>query len=325
MTEITLALPFSLPPPELAPDLAKALKAPALAALLSRTAHSTRNTSEERELPHERWLAQALGVKGFGGSTMRALGQDPADGRWFLLHPAHIEIARSHLLLNDLRRLQLDEGHARALFDAACPYFAEIGLTLVYGNAGTWFLRADAWIDMQTASPDAAAGLNLNDWMPTGKSAVAYRRLQNEIQMLWFEHPANGEREAAGLRPVNAFWPWSPAPASDTPTLSASNVPAWLHDLAQQHPARFAQHQGGLHVCGALAAAAIAGDWGRWIAEMHQLEEHWFAPMLAALKAGTLERAHLVLAGRDSLAEFTTTRLAQRKFWRRPTLDALKP
>ena len=43
MTEITLVLPFALPPPELAPDLVRALQAPSLAALLSRTsAHRPR-------------------------------------------------------------------------------------------------------------------------------------------------------------------------------------------------------------------------------------------------------------------------------------------
>jgi hypothetical protein len=44
---------------------------------------------------------------------------------------------------------------------------------------------------------------------------------------------------------------------------------------------------------------------------------------LEALMKGRVRQARLVLSHRDAHAEFTTTALAQRKFWRRPTLDRL--
>ncbi len=57
---------------------------------------------------------------------------------------------------------------------------------------------------------------------------------------------------------------------------------------------------------------------------MGQLEETLFAPLLAAVKAGRVSKLTLVLSSREGLLETTTSALAQRKFWRSPTLDALK-
>jgi hypothetical protein len=341
MSEISLVLPFALPPPELAPDLVRAMQAPGLAALLARTsAHRVgAAAADARALPHELWLGQALGLSdgrrlSFAAAAMRGFGLDPAGGTWFIVHPAHIEIARSHLTMADMRRLGLVESHARALFDSARPYFDDIGNTLVYGDARTWFMRADAWSALDTASPDAAAGMNLTDWLPAGERALDYRKLQNEVQMLWHQHPANVEREARGLAPINSFWPWGAAsPASQVPEdrkPACADAPPWLAAIGRHPTPSLAQlladpGGAGLFCSGALVEAALAGDWASWLAHMLRLEQHIFAPLHDALTRGAAGKVRLVLSHRNALAEFTTTPMAQRKFWRRPTLDRLLP
>ncbi|TFW33062.1 hypothetical protein [Massilia horti] len=347
MAHITLVLPFALPAPEFATDLARALKAPALAALLSRTV-STRLTPADpkiRALPHETWLARTLGLHldgqpAFARAAMRGYGLDPVDGTWFIVNPAHIEIARSHLLMSDLRHLHLSDEDSRALFDAARPSFDEAGHAAAYGDANTWFLRADDWAGMDTASPDAAVGMNLTDWMPLGQRALAFRKLQNEIQMVWHTHPSNASRAEHGLAPVNALWLWSGAPTSidahpaATPKsgayadIATFEVPSWLaalgtRKLATLDPIASDAQNDTLLVCGNVAAPAIAADWSSWLEQMQRLEAELFAPLLAALTKGSVKDIRLVLSHRDGLAEFTTTALAQRKFWRRPTLDRL--
>jgi hypothetical protein len=64
MAHISLVLPFALPAPEFAPDLVRALEAPALAALLSRASNGAFHPLEAtaRVLPHELWIARALGL-----------------------------------------------------------------------------------------------------------------------------------------------------------------------------------------------------------------------------------------------------------------------
>lgn len=345
MSQITLVLPFALPVPEFAPDLVRALQAPGLAALLSRSARQRRLPADEtvRALPHEQWLARTLGLDpggrpAFAAAAMRAYGLDPANGTWFIVNPVHIEIARTHLMMGDPQGLGLSGEDSRALFDAARPYVEEAGHALLYGDAQTWFLRADDWRELDTATPGAALGMDLTDWMPAGARAAAFRRLQNEIQILWHTHPVNAAREARRQPPVNAFWPWGAGAgaASVTPfatpaarvRLAAVDTPAWLTRLADASPADLAQFAATIEgdtllVCGSVAPYALAADWGGWVATMGQLETGLFAPILESLKAGRLREVRLVLSHRDALAEFTTNAMAQRKFWRRPTLDSL--
>lgn len=339
MAHITLVLPFALPAPEFVPDLVRALQAPALAALMSRTSMREFAPVDERvrALPHEQWLAHALGLApqgkpAFATAAMRGFGLEPGAGTWFIINPSHIQIARSHLMMADLRHLALSGEDGRALFDAARPLFEEAGHALEYGDAQTWFMRADDWDGLDTATPDAAVGMDLTDWMPTGARAIAYRKLQNEVQMLWYTHPVNAEREARGLAPVNAFWLWGAAQAQadrGARTLVAFETPGWLTALASRRPASLAELAAGIDndallVCGNLAASAIAADWAIWLDQMQRLETELFAPLRTALLQGRIKKLNLVLSHRDAHAEFTTTAMAQRKFWRRATLDHLK-
>ncbi len=325
MTQKTLVLPFALPPPELASDLLRALQAPALAALLSRASCTTLPFDDNlRALPHEAWLAQALelssdGRPAYAAAAMRGFGLDPGSDSWFIINPAHIDIARNHLSISDMRRLELDERHARPLFDKARPLFDELGKTLLYGDAHTWFMRAGDWTTMETASPDAAVGMNLTDWLPTGPAAVEFRKLQNEVQMLWFEHPANVERELRALQAINSFWPWAlAAGGASAPAFSATSVPGWLAAMATPADDSMSVH-------GELSETAIGADWSGWIGQLHRLEESLFAPALAALMQGDVASVRLVLSRRGAHKEFITTKWAQKAFWRPKNLNRLLP
>ena len=342
MAHITLVLPFALPIPEFAPDLVRALDAPALGALLSRTSSYARVSVDDsvRALPHEQWLATALGLAdkrrpALAAAAMRGRGIEPGAGTWFIVNPAHIEIARTHLLMADLRDIRLKDLDSRALFAGAQPCFDEAGHDLVYGDAQTWFMRADDWAGLDTATPDAAVGMDLTDWMPAGSHAAAFRRLQNEVQILWHSHPVNAEREARRLPPVNAFWLWGAADGARTrapgPLLAAFDAAPWVDALADTQITQTSDLPAFVHglgkdtilVCGSAAAPAIGADWGAWIEQMRQLEAALFAPILEAVTGGRVKRVSLVLSHRDAHAACTTTALAQRKFWRRPTLDRL--
>ena len=343
MAHITLVLPFALPLPEFAPDLVRAMNTPALSALLSRTSSVNRAppATTTHALPHETWLAHALGL---GASSrvevavaaMRGFGLAPDGGTWYVVTPGHIQIARSHLTLADPRQLALGEDDSRALFAAAATLCEEIGHQLRYGDAHTWFLRADEWTGFDTASPDTVVNMDLTDFMPKGQKAQAYRRLQNEVQMAWHAHPANAAREARRLPIVNAFWVWgassstrstgsAPAPM---PPMASHAAPGWLAALGGRRLETLERLDevlatDGMVVVGTLAEAAQAADWGTWLQVMQHLEDKLFAPLLAAVKDGRVNKLHMVLSSREGLLEATTSAMAQRKFWRSPSLDAL--
>jgi hypothetical protein len=105
-------------------------------------------------------------------------------------------------------------------------------------------------------------------------------------------------------------------------------VPGWLAALGGRRLDALGDldavlGQDGVLVAGDLAEAAIAADWGSWVMGMQRFEEQLFAPLLAALKDGRLKRLRLVMSSREALLELSTTGLAQRSFWRRPTLARL--
>jgi len=357
MAHISLVLPFALPAPEFASDLVRALEAPALAALLSRASSAVFRPLEAsaRALPHELWIARTLGLANgtvpvIAASSMRGYGLDPLDGTWFVVNPAHVQIGHSHLMMGDSRQLDLREEEARALFETARECCEEEGHALQYGAPDTWFLRADDWDNIQTASPDAAVGMNLTDWVPSGAQSRAFRKLQNEVQVSWYTHPANAAREARGQAPINSIWPWGAASVAaehaqmlvaraagklaPRPAVSTYATPGWLTSLADQRLSSLddiagkltsteSAEGGRMLVCGSMAGPAIAADWHAWLQEMHALEAALFAPLLAALKQGRIRSLRLVLSHRDGHLDATTTPMAQRKFWRKPSLERL--
>ena len=73
-----------------------------------------------------------------------------------------------------------------------------------------WYLSSDAFGTLAGASPLRASGRNIEIWLPheahTGERSRAWMKLQNEVQMAWFEHPVNEAREARGLPAVNSIW-----------------------------------------------------------------------------------------------------------------------
>ena len=356
MNQLTLVLPFALTPPELASDLARALQVPSLGMLLERNS-SHRVTEEDgsnRLLPHESWLSRAFsaGASGapsdsapFAPAMMRALGVAQPEGYWYAVHPVHLQLTRTHMVLGDPRSLNLNEADSRALFDLVKPYFDEVGKPLIYAEPDTWFMRADDWSELRTASPDAAVNDNLADWMPEGAAKRDFRKLQNEVQMLWHEHPINEARQQRGLQPVNSFWLWAGAPASQgaaaargsesafgaAGTLAVANSPSWLTLLADPALRAATVEQvlplpgDATVVLGELIPVGKAGDWSPWLAHMQQIEQQWFGPLLAALKAGRLGSLKLVFSSHLKLAEFTITKGSLRKFWRKPALTKLTP
>lgn len=340
MNQLDILIPFALPPAELARDLLRQCRAPALAMLLGRgkAAPSQPHDPFSRALPHEHWLAQRFGLAhaeadsspAAAAALMRALGQAPQAGLWFVLHPAHIHVARDHLVLTDVAQLQLDEEQSRRLFQSAAPLFTEIGHELVYGDARTWFIRADAWRGLRTSTPAAASGRNIDIWMPEGPGELAWRKLQNEVQMQWFSEALNEEREMRGLKAVNSIWIWGGADAAAgvrSPYAASYGLAGWARAFGPAASAGAAEIAGGsgqrLLVLDQLLELALAEEWGLWLQRMEELDRAWLAPLLESLRGGAFDALNLVLTGADRLAHFTATRGALRKFWLKPSLSKL--
>lgn len=353
MSHLDILVPFALPPAAMSADLLRELQLPALAALTTRTRAegiaSRRETFDgfHPSLPHETWLARQFGMTAsvpdtsppIAAALMQTFALTPREGAWFIVLPVHIHIARDHLVLTDPRQLTLAEQEARTLFDIAQPLFAEAEKDLEYGNATTWFVRADDWAELRTTTPDAASGRNIDIWMPKGPNERNWRKVQNEVQMHWFNHPINEEREAHRRKPVNSIWLWGgsrvPTEIRPSPYTHAYNLQNWMQAFS-----RFVPHHAhaddanrlletatgnGILMLDNLLAPALSNDWARWLDGMRALEENWFAPLLQSLKDGRIETLSLVLTHDSRIASFTASRASLRKFWVKPSLTALCP
>ncbi|MEY3980102.1 MAG: hypothetical protein RLZZ375_1531 [Pseudomonadota bacterium] len=304
MRDPTLMLPFALPPAQHAKDLINALKAPALALCLARGSQlpEQRFDAFAAALPHEilRYGCGPDNSPPLAHQHMQQLGLPSQSGYWFLLQPVHFHVARDHLVLTDLRQLPIDEATSRALFDAASPLFSELGHELQFGDAHHWFIRADSWHSLRTTTPDAATGHNVDVWLPSGEHARAWRRLHNEIQMLWHTHLVNETREAQGLPRINALWLWGGA-----------------------HPDQHTSLPETLIMDESLIPHAIADDWGRWLVAMQDLEHTQVVPLLQQLRSKTIDTLTLQLTDANNVRQWRVSRLDLLKFWRAPSLATL--
>ncbi|MEJ0004344.1 MAG: regulator [Pararobbsia sp.] len=219
-----LLVPFALVPAADAQIALSRLDYPALGALLARATETERATGEDfqRTLPHERWLAAHYGLLAARAATddaplapymLLADGGAPGDARWACVEPAHVQIARDHLVLIDPDTLGLADHEAATLLDAARPAFDALGIRVEAPTPRRWYVSGAALGELVAAPPLRAAGRSIEIWLPhdagTGERSRAWMKLQNEVQMSWFEHPLNAARESQGLPAVNGLWLYS--------------------------------------------------------------------------------------------------------------------
>ena len=334
MPHPTLILPFALAPTEHAKDLLATLQAPSLAQLLSHASAVRRDAFEPYAplLPHEQWLigSRQDSSPAVSSALMHQLGLTTEPGYWFVLEPAHFHVARDHLVLTDRRQLTLDDATSRTLFDAAHPLFEELGYTLRYGDARHWFLRADAWSELRTCSPDAACGHNIDVWLPRGPGERDWRRLHNEVQMLWHTHAVNDAREQRGERRINALWLWGGSAGLHGQTAKEQEQTqlAGLRELARCSLGQSAadiSNDTELRLLDALIEPALAGDWSGWLVAMAELDASQFTPLLTQLKHGAIDGITLVLTDSTRAIEWQLRRSSMRKFWIRASLARLAP
>ena len=353
MSHIEIVLPFGLPSAQMAKQLVHELEIDALAAMIAHTRTSSRLPDFaplSRALPHEAWLAYQFGLTEaivsdnsppFAAAAMQLRGLAQDKGFWFILHPAHVDVGHDQMVMADRRTLALAAAESLAMFNAAKPCFDEAGRTLLYGDAMTWFIRADDWNDFQTTSPDMACNRNLSHWMPEGKQELQWRKLQNEVQMVWHTHPINAARAERGAKTVNSLWLWGgtygamPNFPAILPYTAAFGFSGRMEAYGQFFPENRPEYtvadilsnppEHGMVFIDQLIAPALAADWNAWLSAYQELEAVWFDPLFEELNNQRIDRITLNLSNDVTLKAFSTDRQSQRKFWIRKSLSELLP
>lgn len=348
-----LLLPFALPAAADASTALHDIQSPALDRLIARATLVERVVGEDfqRTLPHERWVARQFGALPSGAAAadeaplapymLRADGGDPGTATWACVQPVHVRIAHDHLVLIDPASLDLSDDEAGALLAVARPLIEELGVRIEAPRPARWYLSGDGFGTLAGASPLRASGRNIEIWLPheahSGERSRAWMKLQNEVQMAWFEHPVNEAREARGLPAVNSIWfhaqgAVQPVRSPFARVLSDAAATRGLALTAgvevDAPPASFGALQSAttgitLVELDPFSAPYIEQDWARWNDAFAALQTDWFAPALAALQSGELSELGLTLCGDTGSVTLTVTRGDLRKFWRRRVLASL--
>ena len=126
------------------------------------------------------------------------------------IEPVHIHAARDHLVLTSTEILELQQDEADALFDSVKDIFTEMAVAIYRPKANRWFIESPSLQSLSTVSTEQAQGRNIDHWMPIDTTiagiARQWRKWQNDIQMIWFNHPVNERRASKGMLPINSIW-----------------------------------------------------------------------------------------------------------------------
>jgi hypothetical protein len=301
--------------------------APALEVLLAR---GRRTPGDAASL--ERWLCRAFGHDGVAAGALTALahGLDPGTRRWLRADPVHLRAARDHLILVPNQAFEITGAEADALAAKLAPLLAG-KFTLYAPKPDQWCLRIenDDESDVSTDAPLQIAGANIDPHLP----AKQWHTLLTELEMALYEHPVNTAREARGDPVISSLWlwgagkqpaaargPWQSVSADDPVALGLARLAAVRHRSpgsgAEEWLGRAPEDGRHLVVLDALRGALALGDLEAFARRLQALEDGWFAPLLAALKAGRVGMVTVHVP--DAAASFETARADLRRFWRRP-------
>jgi hypothetical protein len=279
-------------------------------------------TVPTRGLPHERFLlGDAVPAAPF---VLLGLQGGPIDPNTMFacIQPVHLHATRDHLVLMHPEHIPLSATESAALLEEAKPLLQdEFKADVIAADPHHWFINPAHFASLATHSVDQAHGRNIDWWLPRDSTEVgkarAWRKLQNEIQMLWHISPINEARQANGLPAINSIW------ISGIGSISDLQAPNELHTASHiitDHPALkgLAIHLHIPHQRDVTADALVGGF--AWLADPAAI---W--PMLqSALLDETLDELELIDFPNSVLRRRTIQKSDIKKgswaFWRAPTL-----
>lgn len=282
-----ILIPGALPPPAIAPELAQYLES-ACQPLIERF-----NTHRAKVIPLHPddtgcTPAEALELqrKGFqiehplnlsaGLGPLRAGVFHPNEHVW-IAELASVAISAEGPSLLQPDSLEISQAESDALFESVAALWEGTGISALSLDSTHWRVWLASQPVMTSTSPQAIAGMALADWWPQHESLRGWRKLLNEIQMVWHDHPVNAVRTARGLPPINSLWLYGGAKGWK-PTSSDSIIE--FKDLAKAHQ---------------------QSDWAAWINTL---------PALAAFIAAQPHEATLTLLGGQHGIQLTRVKRA---------------
>ncbi len=317
MKSLTLYLSGALVPPAWLkqPETLTAFERSSLGAIL-RECRTVSRRNEVSAVPSSTLFEQSLAqVHGLAATQVGALTgflDNIRPGSW-RIDPIALRVAIDHLVLGAAHEAHLTKAEADALCHCVGPLFFEQGGLLVQATPNRWYWEDAGPMKLNTPSLEAARGRNIEAYNPSGADARQWRRLLNELQMTWFAHEVNAEREQRGELPINGVWISGPVTSPNTRPFdayrgSADGLAAGLA-IACSKPLYFEPRQGldknsplrQAFIGEDLFAARQTEDLSVWLKRLDQLSQE-LNPVLDFARERKA-KIDIVLSGESRLIE----------------------
>jgi hypothetical protein len=242
----------------------------------------------------------------------------PREQGWVRADPVHLRVLRDRMVVVPAEALELSADEAHAFCDGLNAEFPDQEFTVV---------QPRRWCARGLETKEDRPALEAAGREPEARQASA---LLTEVQMVLHAHPVNDAREARGEPPVNSVWfwgggrapgassRWQSVSADDPAILGAARLAGAHHRALPRSAAEWLERLPGegrhLAVLDALRVPLALQE--NPADEKLALERDWFAPLLAALRAGRIGMVSVHVP--DAGVSFETIRGDLRRFWRLP-------
>ena len=298
---------------------------------LERLLASAKITPNDSSL--ERWVCAQLGAAVTGEPPIAALrlaaepapAPDPRSGWWLCADPVMTTLGIDSVRIDGVAAQFTPAEAARVIGDLNATLGPD-GLEFFAPHPARWYVRADRTQRVETTALRRAIGRSMLQALPQGADGPAWRTRLNATQMLLHDHRANAAAGIEGRAPAASLWWWG---GGNWPAFGPAGVdavrggPAWVGAGCAANGIAFTAAAGDPAApdSGVSRTLHILADEWETAASPEDLfaawDEQWFAPLAAALGAGTNPGATLVFAWGDGFVECAVAPAAAEASWRR--------
>ena len=282
-----VVIPFALSDDPACRQAAKALQLPHLSQMVQALSPSAGLAFPPNSLAlvHEHLQAAELGwpmSSSYPWAALKAAQQGlDRSLAWAFVTPCHWQVGQGQVMMSHPQALGLQAQEMDELRLAMQDFFAEDGITLhAAPGQSHWLASGEVFRHLPTAPVARAVGRHLSPWLPPSD---LLRRLQNEMQMLFYTHPLHDARSARGELAVNSVW------FSGSGALPQGYTNNKLLDL---------------QALSDLETAALNNDWAAWQRSWATLDATLLPQVLQAAAAGPVR---LSLCSEDKVLTLSNT------------------
>jgi len=230
-------------------------------------------------------------------------------GFYYLVEPVHFRAESDHAVLLGSELLQPQSEEAQQLVETFNAHFAVEGISLHMASASRWYLLSERALSLELRSMEECLGRDIKHFMPRGDDALWWRRILNEAQMLFFEHPVNLQREQQQQLSMNGLWLFQHNFKAHDSVSENHRVDHLIADNEiAQALAEFSDNNIRLEpthnkladnaghsvlVDETFYASACYGDQAAWQDALDEFCQSRFAPLDNALQHGDISRLHI--------------------------------